>query len=262
MTLNSALIQAGFRESNFVGQSTILADDEQTEGMQLLQSLTLTMPGLILGHKWRNWFIPYPNRTAEKGGDFPARSDREFTDLRYPNYPQTNARVVLRNAAAETLYMPQMPSDGALMQFVDAGFQGDVTLDANGNFFGTSGVATTVTLTTGVAGGNRLPTRTYIYRGDIASWIRLDSLIYNAESAWPAEFDDFWITAMAIRLSPRFGNEPRSATIARYQEMVVFLRGWYRLENQEVLTSADTHNSDQSWGGYGGLGGQSLNGGF
>lgn len=248
MTLNSVLITSAYRESNFVSQSTTLTADEQSEGLALLQGLVLSMPGLLLGHKYKPWHLPWPNRTATKGGDHPARFDKAFDD-RDVQYPPVNSRVVLRNQSPTTLYLREMPADGDLMQFVDAGFTGDVTLDANGQYIGTSGVLTTEVLPTSVGGGNRLPTVTLLYRQDIASWVRLDTLIAGAEMPYPVEFDDFWITQLAMRLSPRFGNEPRQITMMRNKDMQNFVRGWYRRDPEDVLVGDAGVNTSQNWGG-------------
>jgi len=248
MTLNSELITSAYRESNFVSQSTDLTADEQAEGLALLQGLVLSMPGLLLGHKYKPWHLPWPNRTTTKSGDYPAKFDKLYED-RDVQYPPVNSRVVLRNQSPTTLFMREMPADGDLMQFVDAGFTGDVTLDANGQYFGTSGVVTTVTLNTSVDGGNRLPTRTYLYRQDIASWVQIDTLVYAAEMPYPVEFDDFWTTQLAMRLSPRFGNEPRQITMMRNKDMQNFVRGWYRRDPEDVIVGDAGVNTHQNWGG-------------
>ena len=248
MTLNSELIKGAYRESNFTSQGTDLTPDEQTEGLGLLQGLVLSMPGLLLGHKYKPWHLPWPNRTATKSGDHPARFDKGYDD-RDVQYPPVNSRVVLRNQSPTTLFLREMPADGDLMQFVDAGFTGDVVLDANGQFFGTSGVETTVTLSTAVAGGNRLPNRTYLYRQDIASWVQIDTLVAGAEMPYPIEFDDFWITQLAMRLSPRFGNEPRQITMMRNKDMQNFVRGWYRRDPVDVIVGDAGVNTSQNWGG-------------
>lgn len=248
MTLNSELIFSGYRESNFTAQSAVLTSEEETEGLALLQGLVLSMPGLLLGHKYKPWHLPWPNRTATKAGDYPARSDA-LVDGRDVQYPPVNSRVVLRNQSPTTLYMRQMPADGDLMQFVDAGFLGDVTLDANGQYFGTSGVATTEVLTTAVGGGNRFPTRTYMYRQDIASWVQMDTLLFAGQMPFPVEFDDFWITSLAMRLAPRFGNEPRQITMMRNKDMMNFVRGWYRRDPVDVLVGDAGVNTEQNWNG-------------
>lgn len=247
MTTARDLIEEAYRETNHVGLGSLPDPLEMTEGLRLLQNLFLTMHGLVLGHKYRPWYVPFPTRTAPKGGDFPALFDKSFTDSRDVRYPPVASRVIVRSRASETLFMPQMPSDGALVQIVDAGFEGTVTLSGNGAFFGASDIQQEVVIPPRVSGGSRVPTRTYMYRADLAAWVRLDDLQLDVDTPYPDEFDEFWTTSLAFRLTPRHGQEPRSVTIARNREMTLFIRGWYRLENQETLVSDTRFNTTQSY---------------
>jgi hypothetical protein len=159
--------------------------------------------------------------------------------------------VILRNTSAQTIYFQYQPMDGAIMSIVDSGFTGDVTLDANGMFFETTGNDTTVTLTPRVEGRN--PTREYVFREDTASWNQTQNLVLGGDMPFPQMFNDYWITGLALRLSPSFGLKQTEVTLMRFKEMTSFIRGWYR-QNQEVLIGDAGTPTDQSFhtGFYGG----------
>jgi hypothetical protein len=249
MTLNSTIIAAGYRESNFTAQGGTLTAEEQTEGLALLQSLTDSFFGLIVGTRPKAWYIPSPNNTSPDAVSYPADTVADVRGTRDERYPPANSRVILRTTTPQTIYFQTMPQDGAMMQIVDSGFQADVTLDANGVFFGVSGTDTTETLTTSFSGGSRVPTRTYVYRGDLAAWVQINTLSYSVENPFPAEFDDFWITYLAMRLAPRFGNTPNQVTLLRAKEMLVFVRNWYHQSIEALGNGPD--GAEHSWYGRG-----------
>jgi len=245
MTLVSTIITLGYRESNFVGQASELTAEEQTEGLALLQSLVDSFFPAILDLKPTPWWIPEPHNTADSFVRHPSQAPRSNNFLaKNDNYPPEGSRVMLRNTSAMTINMQAQPQDGAWMQFVDCGFTADVTISGNGNFIGddTTGVATSVVLGSTIGANTRVPTRSYLYRADVATWLRLEDLVYAGEFPFPSMWDDYWITALAMRLSPRFGNEPRQITFARYKDMVTSMRGWYR-QSKEVIVGDVGHAS-------------------
>lgn len=232
MTLNSALIADGFREQNFTAQGGTLTDAEQTEGLSILQGLVDSFFGGVVGIRPEPWWLPFPNHTAPKNIRWPAKEPNVY-DGREVNYPPPNHRVMLRTTTPTTLYLQSMPADGAMMEFVDAGFTADVTLDGNGMFFETTGADRTVTLTSTIGASTRVPTKRYVFRADTASWNLMSDLVLAGEMPFPSIFDDYWRTALAIRLAPRFGKT-KPETVARYGEMVVYIRNYYA-QMREVL---------------------------
>lgn len=252
MTLTSTIITAAYRESNFVGQNAVLTEDEQNEALALLQGLVLSFHGLVTGTKLQPWHVPTPMKTASTAANYPVTGNLRMPGTRDISYPPSNSRVFLRNTAAQAINFQYEPEDGALMEVVDAGFTADVTLIANGMFFGPSGVTEEVTLTPSFGGGSRVPRRTYLYRAELAAWMQLEDLDYDAEFQFPVEFDDWFVCALAMRLAPRFGNEPKQITMLRFKEMTVFCRGWYRQSGLAIGNGPElAHQSfrDQSYFG-------------
>lgn len=260
MTLNSNIIADAYRESNFTAQGGVLTADEQAEGLTLLQGLVDSFFGTVVGTRPKAWFLPRLNNTSPVAAQYPATSVDTDRGHRQDNYPPANSRVILRTTSPQTIYFQMIPQDGAMMQIVDAGFTADVTLDANGVFFNASGTDTTVTLTTSVAGGSRVPTKSYVFRGDIASWVPLTDLTYDGELPFPAEFRDFFVTYLAMRLAPRYGNEPAQVTMLRAKEMLVFCRNWYHQSIESVGTGSPS--SEQTYGSPNYYGTHDADGGF
>ncbi len=250
MTLNSTIITAGYRESNFKGQKQTLTTEEQTEGLELLQSLVDSFFGVIIGTKAKPWWVPHTFHTAPEAANFPAIPGEGI--LRNNNdvdYPPPNSRVFLRNSAAQTIYFQMKPEDGALYQIVDAGFTADVTLDGNGMFIGDTGVGYTETINPQFGGGGRVTARTYVFRGDIASWVQTTGLSLTNECPFPSAFDDYFITALALRLAPRHGNSPLDVTVLRNKEMLTFIRGEYR-QTEEAVLDGPRRASQNHYNGY------------
>lgn len=236
MTLNSTIITAAYRESNFTAAGGTLSTEEQNEGLALLQSLVDSFFGLMVGTKAKPWFVPFTFHTAPEAANFPAvPGDGILRNNNEENYPPSNSRVFLRNSVATTIYLQMKPEDGAMVEIVDAGFTADVTLDGNGMFIGDTGSDYTTVINTAISGGSRVPRRTYVFRGDIASWVSTSDLVYSGECPFPADLDDFWITHLAMRLAPRFGNMPNEATLMRLKDMNTYARGKYRQTGEAVF---------------------------
>lgn len=83
-----------------------------------------------------------------------------------------------------------------------------VSLDANGRTI--EGTATITLDQNGMF-------REWFYRADLGDWVRLTEKADTDEMPFPADFDNFFITLLAIRLNPRYGRamDEQSATIYR-----------------------------------------------
>lgn len=260
MTTNSTLITAAFREANYIGQGQTPTTEEQTEALRLLQSMVDSLQGSVIGIKYKPWYVPFPFHTAPKtiknpaiySGEVNAHTDRD------QQYPPIQSRAIMRNTQPHTLYLQYQPLDGATFSIVDAGFTGVVTLDANGMFFETDANDTTVTIEPRAEGRN--PTREYVFREDTASWNQVNNLVLEGEMPYPTQFDDYWITGLALRLASSFGAKQVEVTMVRFREMSSFLKGWYRQHQEVLIGTAGTpteqsyntsyYGNDQSRGGY------------
>lgn len=225
MTTASEVISLAYREANFKASEGALTTTEQTEGLTLLQSIVSGFHGRLLGVRLIAWPLPTPQKTAAKSANYPAASGTAEPALAHANpaYPPQNARLLYRDTADWTAYLQYEPDDGALVEYVDSGHSGTLTLDANGALFGASGTTATLDITPADGGGRNTPRR-WVYRGDLGAWLEMTTLALTSDLPFPIEFDDFFITALAIRLTPRFGQEPRQITVVRYQEMTNLIK--------------------------------------
>jgi len=251
MTTAGEIVVLAYREANFKGTVDALSTEEQSEGLTLLKSIVDSFFGLVVGTRAAAWHVPslslFPG-SAPTG--YPVRQS-EMLRSGNPNdaYPPPNVRLLMRNETTETLYLPFPAEDGAMIEYVDAGHVADVVLNGNGSLFGLSGSVEEVAITPLFPAGRNTPRR-WVYRGDYASWLEISDLSASSLLPFPGMFDDYFVTALAIRLSPRFGAEPRKVTIFRAQQMEVFIRAQYA-QTREQITGNGGMSSLQAYGPVG-----------
>ena len=110
-----------------------------------------------------------------------------------------NYRLVTNLNAAVSVYLHPAPDDGTRFAVSDAGNSlatYSVTVYGNGRLIET---ATSITLNT-----NGLDSE-WFYRADLANWSKYAPLIAADTFPFPEEFDDFFITMLAIRVNPSYG---------------------------------------------------------
>jgi hypothetical protein len=109
--------------------------------------------------------------------------------------------LIAVNEEAKRVYLSLQPQDGARMGVADPFGRlatVPVTLDGNGRT---------------IEGGSSLllnvngTYREWFYRADLGDWVRLTQLDLTDEMPFPADFDNFFITLLAMRLNPRNGRK-------------------------------------------------------
>lgn len=250
MTTASEIITLAYREANFNAVGSTPTADELSEGLTLLKSLSDSLFPLVVGTKLQGWYVPWPQKNAARAANYPAApGDAGILPPNGLETPPANVRLMMKNTTAKTIFFQYQPEDGALMEYVDVGHTANVVLDANGALFGLTGGDTQVTITSDFP-TNRNARRRWIYRADVGAWVEVTTLELTTEMPYPTWFDDWFITALAMRLSPRFGNEPRSMTLMRYKDMTVLIRGLYQQMGIAIIGSPGGHLTDQSYEGY------------
>jgi hypothetical protein len=185
MTLVSSIITDAYRETNIValagGQSTA----QTTEALNRLNPLILSTVGNEAGDDLKELSI---------GGEF---DDTMFTTQWVPD----NVRLMLNLSAARTLSLDPYPRNGQRVAIVDIGSNlgtYNLTLDPNGRLI--EGASTLVLATDDLV-------RQWMYRSDTGNWARIATLTTADQMPFPSEFDDYFVTMLAMRLSPRYGQE-------------------------------------------------------
>jgi len=201
MTLISAIITDAFRESNKIAVGTAPTTAMQTEALTLLNRIFASVMGWEVGENLRQWPVGTTGYVEAPAG---ASSDLWV-------YPPTNSMLACNLSSAQTIYLPQQPSDGARIGVQD--LQGNfatynLTLNGNGR---TIEDAATLTLST-----NSL-NRSWFFRADLGDWVRFTDLALTDALPFPSEFEDFFVIALAIRLAPRLGPPIGAETLAAYK---------------------------------------------
>lgn len=192
MTLISSIITDAFREGNVLPLAKAPSDNQATEALRLLNALFSSIYGTDAGESLTDW--PLGNFGRESTAD-----DLPYTE-RTLDRPEINRRLLVLNETAKTVYFTLRPQDGARMGIADPFGRlaaVPVTLDANGRKIENS--ATLVLNTNGLF-------REWFYRADLGDWVRLTQKVAADEMPFPVEFDNFFITLLALRINPRYGR--------------------------------------------------------
>lgn len=221
MTIASTIIVAALRESNLIGVNSTPTTAQSTEALARLNTIVSSTFGFEVGEPLQDWPIGIV-------GVDPCRLPY-WTALRWRR-PCSNVRLVVHHDEAETAILPACPDDGARLSLIDVGQNlatYPLTLDPDGRRI--EGSTSLVLNTNGES-------RSWLYRADQGNWIRIDSLTADSELPTPAEFDDAFITMLAMRLNPRYGRTIAQETVAAMERAVSQLRARY---SQRVVTPAD-----------------------
>ena len=195
MSLVSDIITAAFRETNLIPVGTVPTTNQITEALGLLNTIVLSSVGNEIGDELRDLNI---------GGIY---DESDYT----LSYVPFNARLVLSLTAARTLYLNPEPYPGQRLAVSDAaGNLATYNLVIDGNGRKIEGTAT-ITLNT------NSDSRQWIYRADISTWTKITSLISSDPMPFPVDFDDYFTTALAIRLNPRFSQQMTQETVEAFK---------------------------------------------
>lgn len=242
MTTVQQLITDAYREDNLKAVGVPPTSAEFDEALPRLNNIVKALFGFELGEQLQDWPVPPPQRTAPVSAHYPLAPYKCDLPSGVWPYPPSNVRLMSSITVATTVYLQQRPSDGARFSFVDVGSTNTLTVDANGRLIDG---ALTLTL---VASDSPA---TWFYRADLGEWRIITDLALGDESPFPVEFDDLLISRLAMRLSGRYGNEPRSDTMQTYERMLSKLKARYRQPTAAVGGGDNTPSTEQSYGAGG-----------
>lgn len=227
MTLASSIIQSAYRESEVVMKVSTADAIEIAEGLSLLNSLVLSVVGNEVGKELHDIAL---------GG---AYDQSQFLTSWIPE----NVRLVLNLGTARSVSAHPRPYEGQRMAVADAANNlatRNLTISGNGRLV--EGAASVVLNVNGMA-------RQWMYRGDTGNWVRITSLAAGDEMPFPIEFDDYFITRLAMRINPRHSVSLTKETLAALQRAETQLRARYRRpRRQQDMGSLGLLNSN----GFGG----------
>lgn len=212
MSLVSDIITAAYRETNLIPLANVPNANQIAETLPLLNTLVLSTVGHEAGDRLHDLTI---------GGTY---DESDYAN----NWVPVNARLVLNlSAPINTLYLDPNPKTGQRAAFVDVDNNlatYPLTINGNGR-----NIETLAAVTLNVSGDKR----EWLYRGDIGNWVKITSLVSTDQFPFPADFDDFFTTMLALRINPRYGQSiaPETGEILKRAKRNLVSR--YRSKTEE-----------------------------
>lgn len=240
--LASVAISAAFREADVTTIGTDPTDDELNEGLALLNSFITRLFGTEFGENIEDWPVPPPAGQSPISPVIPDNLVSPDLSATWYLTPRNNVRLLLKTTSAVTIKFPENPRDGAQIAAVDVGSNStQITLSGNGRLIeGQQSLIDTPQAFNG---------KRWFYRADIASWQLVASIGLNDSLPLVADFDDLFITYLAIRLAPRNAQKTTEETAKVYGDLLKKARARYRQEQDiAVLPERLTTQSEQSYG--------------
>lgn len=215
-----SIIEEAFRESGMLNELQFSTPAQTTQALNRLQNLVSSSFGFEVGEPLYDWMIGNKNvHNPMQGWSAPDWS-----------YPMANVRLIAAHESAQTIYLPANPGDGARIGFIDPNSllaANNITIDGNGRRI--DGGTTKVLNTDGT-------TAIWFYRADLGEWVPITPLDRDGDFPFPPEFDDYFITMLAMRLNPRYGRGMSQENLAALERSLTRLRARYQ---QVVAPPAD-----------------------
>ena len=215
------IIRDAYRESGIIQKGSVPDADQLQEGLEKLILIFQNVYGEEVGGPFVDINFGREGITNVFGLDL----DRETyvqNSFARPSY-----RLILNIDSPKTIYLDPNPYDGARFALVDVAGNlstNNVTLDGNGRKI--EGEATVVV---DLDDANI----EWLYRGDLATWVRVNTLTADSESPFPSQFDDLFVIKLAMRLHPRYLVQTANETAMHYRDLKKKFRSRYTTR-QEV----------------------------
>lgn len=200
MTQVLGIITDALRETNLIAINASPTPSETAEAVDRLQAIILSVVGNEAGYIMEDWNVS--DTTIVRPSGYELASLVNFTIN-----PQS--RLICNMAGDLTLSLDPLPQDGQRFSVVDAGLNfttNTLTIQGNGRLI--EGATTKVLNVNGFSGQ-------WLYRSDKANWVAIDPIDVEAEMPFPADFDDYFIIMLAMRLNPRYGQTLTEESAAR-----------------------------------------------
>lgn len=206
MTQVSDIITDAYRESNLIAVNATPTSDETTEGLNRLQALIKSTIGTDVGYVMEDWTITSATAiTRPSGVALTAAQASAY-------YIEPQSRLMASLTVATAINLDPYPNDGQRFSVVDvAGNFGTYNLTISGNGRLINGSSSLVLSTNSEI-------REFMFRSDIGDWVEIDTFTTSDALPFPADFDDYFITSLAMRLNRRYGREMSPESIARLNE--------------------------------------------
>lgn len=206
MTLTEQIITDAFRQSNLIALGVSPTEAQKEEALRYLNRIVRSVFGNEAGESLTAFAVGDKNISRPRGYPFLGiENDQDW-------FVPTNTRLMLNLTKPQSFWLTPAPDDGARFGISDAAQNlstYNVTLHGNGAFI--DGASSVILNTNGYEGE-------WFYRRDLASWMKTSPLTHETVFPFPSEFDDFFITMLALRLNPAYGtsiDEQSNAVLTR-----------------------------------------------
>lgn len=187
MTTISQIITDAYQYNNLVALSAIPNAAEQAKALRYLNRIFRSIFGYELGDQLTVWNIGENGVSQFNVG--------ELDKVLHPPYNvPPNSRLVLNLSGSTTIYLPRSPQDGgrfAVQDIRDNLSTFNLTINGNGRK-----IENTPTIVLSTNGTNS----EWFFRVDLGNWVKITDLSLTDNFPLPSEFEEFFITMLAIRL--------------------------------------------------------------
>lgn len=241
MTLVSTIISDAFRQSNLIALGSSISTAQSDEALRYLNRIVKGVFGKEAGENFTA--MPIGRGNIEKPSGYPWYGDTPDAEWFVPS----NTRLVFNTENTLSLYLDPAPDDGARVAVINPSENlatYPITLYGNGRLI--DGSQTVVLDTDGYEAE-------WFYRADLGSWTIYSPLDVATTFPFPEEFDDFFITLLAMRLNPSYGTQMDDQSMAMYKRAQNLLRSRYGQTDQmpselALLRMPKTANDRDRWG--------------
>jgi len=206
MTLVSDIINYAFRQGNLIASGATPTDAQSAEAVFYLNNIVSS----VLGNEVGENLVAFPigNSGVVRPATYPGWTGTPDNNWFVPE----NTRIMLNlDQPIDGLYLYPNPDDGCRFGLIDvAGTLATYPVTVYGNGRLIEG-ATSLTLNV-----NSTDTE-WFYRADTGNWQKVLPLILSDTFPFPVDFDDYFITALAIKLNPSYGTQLDAATTSEFR---------------------------------------------
>lgn len=234
MTAAIDIIRSAYREGNFEPIGHDPTAEQVAEGLDRLNALLGALFSVELGELQRDWPIVH-EWSEEEDKRYPLTPGSDEETVVPWKYPPQNVRLLHHIKVPTTLRLPAHPTDGARISVLNMGSSAKLTLHASGRLIESK------PLVVGTPG--EMNRKTWFYRADLGDWVLLPERIEDesGELPLPAEYDDYFVTGLAMRLAPRYGIQLEAAVGERFTDMQSRIVGRYK-DSARPMSTAELRN--------------------
>lgn len=206
MTTTTQIITDAFRQSNLIAIGVSPTALQQEEALRYLNRLVKSVFGNEAGDPLTS--LPIGRNGIQRPSGYPWWDTVPDNNWFVPS----NTRVMLNLTGEISLWLTPVPNDGDRFGALDSSKNvGTYNVTIHGNGSNIEGSQSVLLNTNGVD-------QTWFFRADLANWMKYAPLVLMDEFPFPEEFDDYFVSMLAMRLNPAYGtkmDEQSAVTLRR-----------------------------------------------